>query len=112
MGRLLGDKAPKIYHVNWFLKSSDGKFLWPGFGDNIHVLKWVFERCEGVALAKESGVGLLPKQFDGSPHLFDIDCEKWREEVEGIEHYFKLFGNDLPSLLYDELNNLKRRFNG
>lgn len=109
MGELLGSKAPKIYHVNWFRKGKDGKFLWPGFGENIHVLKWIFERCEGTGEAIDSPVGLLPKNFDAPKELFEIDPSLWKEEVKGLREYYKLFGGHLPEGILEELNNLEKR---
>lgn len=109
MGKILGDKAPRIYHVNWFRKSSDGKFLWPGFGENMHVLKWIFERCEGSATAKSSPVGNLPETFDAAPELFEIDRGQWKEELKGLREYFKLFGDRLPEGIHEELDNLESR---
>ncbi|NGX51176.1 MAG: Phosphoenolpyruvate carboxykinase [GTP] [Chlamydiae bacterium] len=111
MGERLGDKAPTIYHVNWFRKSPEGKFLWPGFGENIHVLKWIFERCEQSVEAKESPVGRMPQEFDAPRELFEIDKEKWKEEVAGLRDYFKLFGKQLPQGLSDELDALEKRLN-
>ncbi|QVL56605.1 MAG: phosphoenolpyruvate carboxykinase (GTP) [Simkaniaceae bacterium] len=109
MGELLGSKAPKIYHVNWFRKGKDGKFLWPGFGENIHVLKWIFKRCEGTGEAIDSPVGLLPKNFDAQKELFAIDPSLWKEEVKGLREYYKLFGGHLPKGILEELNNLEKR---
>jgi len=109
MGKILGDKAPRIYHVNWFRKSSDGKFLWPGFGENMRVLKWIFERCEGSATAKSSPVGNLPETFDAAPELFEIDRGQWKEELKGLREYFKLFGDRLPEGIHEELDNLESR---
>lgn len=109
MGKLLGDKAPKIYHVNWFRKSSDGKFLWPGFGENIHVLKWIFERCEGIGKAKETPVGRVPENFDAPQELFEIDVPKWKEELAGLREYYTLFGDRLPQGIREELDNLGKR---
>ena len=109
MGELLGSKAPKIYHANWFRKGENGKFLWPGFGENIHVLKWIFERCEGTGEAIDSPVGLLPKDFNAQKELFEIDPSLWREEVKGLREYYKLFGGHLPEGILEELNNLEKR---
>lgn len=109
MGELLGSKAPKIYHVNWFRKGKNGEFLWPGFGENIHVLKWIFERCEGTGEAIDSPVGLLPKNFDAPKELFEIDPSLWKEEVKSLREYYKLFGGHLPKGILEELNNLEKR---
>ncbi|MCB1107067.1 MAG: phosphoenolpyruvate carboxykinase (GTP), partial [Chlamydiia bacterium] len=109
MGERLGTHAPKIFHVNWFRKGKDGKFLWPGFGENIHVLKWIFERCEGRGEGVKSPVGLLPKNFDAPQELFEINRDQWKKEVEELREYFKLFGNRLPDKIREELENLKGR---
>jgi len=109
MGELLGSKAPKIYHANWFRKGKNGEFLWPGFGENIHVLKWIFERCEGTGEAIDSPVGLLPKDFNAQKELFEIDPSLWKEEVKGLREYYKLFGGHLPEGILEELNNLEKR---
>jgi len=109
MGELLGSKAPKIYHVNWFRKGENGEFLWPGFGENIHVLKWIFERCEGTGEAINSPVGRLPKDFNASKELFEIDPSLWKEEVKRLREYYKLFGGHLPEGILEELNNLEKR---
>ncbi len=109
MGELLGSKAPKIYHVNWFQKGKNGEFLWPGFGENIYVLKWIFERCEGIGEATDSPVGLVPKGFKASKELFEVDPSLWKEEVKGLREYYKLFGGNFPESILEELNNLEKR---
>ena len=109
MGQLLGNKAPKIYHVNWFRKSPKGDFLWPGFGENIHVLKWIFERCEGEAEVVETPLGNLPQTFDAAEELFEIDVKAWKEEVSKLHDYFKLFGKRLPKGISEELEQLNQR---
>ena len=109
MGKILGDKAPKIYHVNWFRKSQDGAFLWPGFGENIRVLKWIFERCEGEAEAKETPIGKIPKDFDAHSELFKIEAHEWKEQVQKLRTYFSTFGERLPQGLHEELDNLEMR---
>lgn len=109
MGKLLGDKAPKIYHANWFRKGEEGKFLWPGFGENMRVLKWIFERCEGLGEGRKTPVGIFPKDFDAPKELFEINGEAWKEEVKGLREYFTLFGERLPEEISQELDNLERR---
>ncbi len=109
MGELLGSKAPKIYHANWFRKGANGEFLWPGFGENIHVLKWIFERCEGTGEAINSPVGLLPKDFNAQKELFEVDPSLWKEEVKGLREYYKIFGGHLPGVILEELDNLEKR---
>jgi phosphoenolpyruvate carboxykinase (GTP) len=120
MGEKLGDKAPRIFYVNWFRKSEDGKFLWPGFSDNSRVLKWMCERVDGRVGAQESPVGLLPKEddldlkgLDISPEdmkeLMNINPNKWKEELPDIEQHFSTFGNRLPEKLIKQLEELKKR---
>ncbi len=114
------DKLPKIFYVNWFRKDENGKFLWPGFGDNIRVLKWIFGRCDGTADAKKTAVGYLPtkESLDLSgldipeknlEKILSIDKDKWCEEVEEMEKYYKQFGSRLPVELKNELKELKSR---
>lgn len=116
------EMLPKIFYVNWFRKDEEGKFLWPGFGDNIRVLKWIFERVDGADNAKETAIGYLPK--DGTLDLSDLDVPEknmqkllninknlWHKEVKNIKEYYKIFGDKLPQRLIDELNNLETRLN-
>ncbi|NGX39923.1 MAG: Phosphoenolpyruvate carboxykinase [GTP] [Chlamydiae bacterium] len=114
-------KLPKIFHVNWFRKSEEGKFLWPGFGENIRVLKWIFERCSGKGKAKETPIGYVPEDLDLSgldlssdamQELFEIDAESYLREVEELESYFFIFGKTLPQGIRDELDGLKNRLLG
>lgn len=115
-------KLPRIYYVNWFRKSESGEWLWPGFGENSRVLKWIFERCGDRVEGKKTAVGILPdlKTFDISDlklaegaleKLFEIDSEKWREEVANLRNYFKIFGDRLPKGITDELDHLEMRLN-
>ena len=117
------DKLPKIFYVNWFRKGEDGKFLWPGFGDNIRVIKWIFGRCNGTADAKKTAVGYLPtkESLDLSglevpnknlERILSIDKDEWCEEAEEMEKYYKQFGDRLPKELKKELENLKSRLSG
>ena len=112
--------APKIFHVNWFRINADGKFIWPGFGDNIRVLNWILERCEGKADADETAIGYLPKKADLNleglnisdevlTELLSVDKAVWTDEIKGIEEFFAKFGNKLPTELTKELENLKSR---
>jgi len=106
------NKLPKIFNVNWFRKSADGKFLWPGYGENIRVLQWIFERVEGKASAAETAIGYVPKAdsintagLNGvskdMPELLSVDKAKWADELELIKEQFAIFGDRLPL----ELNN-------
>ncbi|MBS0622202.1 MAG: phosphoenolpyruvate carboxykinase (GTP) [Verrucomicrobia bacterium] len=116
-GALQAEKLPKIFYCNWFLKDASGNFLWPGYGENIRVLKWIFERCDGRGAAEESPIGFLPtpEAFDVSDlevnvkALFHVDRQQWLQEAQDLEYYFKLFGAHLPKTLADELHNLRRR---
>ncbi len=120
MGKILGDKAPKIFNVNWFRLDDEGHFLWPGFGDNFRVLEWILGRCEGTADAEETAIGYVPKAEDLNIEGIDIDLdtlksilyvdnEKWAKEAEGITEFYKQFGDKLPQELADELAALKER---
>ena len=108
-----GAKLPKIFHVNWFRKGADGKFLWPGFGDNLRVLEWMLKRCEDRADAVESPIGHLPKKADLnveglkiSDHALDqllqIDEQGWAHEFEAITEYLDEFGGRTPPALRAE----------
>ena len=117
MGKELDeDKAPKIFHVNWFRQDEDGNFIWPGFGDNMRVLLWILDRCAGNADAVESPIGYLPKDIDTTDldiseetlkELLTVDKEVWQKEIAGIEEYFAQFGDRLPEEIKDELEKLK-----
>lgn len=98
---------PKIFYVNWFRKDENGKWLWPGFGDNIRVLKWIFERCEGTANAVKTQIGYLPdiesidisgleNQGINLPLLLSVDKDKWREEIALIKENNNLCGGRFP----------------
>jgi phosphoenolpyruvate carboxykinase (GTP) len=114
------DKLPKIFYVNWFRKSDDGKWLWPGYGDNSRVLKWIFERTEGSGKAVETPIGFLPTpdaiDTKGLPvsgadmaELLKVDVKEWKKELEGIKEHYKKFGSRLPLALGDELAGLEKR---
>lgn len=120
MGKILGDNAPKIFNVNWFRLDEDGKFMWPGFGDNFRVLEWIIKRCEGKADAVETPIGYLPRPEDINLEGLDMDMEtlkkiltvdneKWTAETKEIEEYYKIFGDKLPAELRAELEGLKER---
>ncbi len=113
-------KLPKIYQVNWFRKDADGHWLWPGFGDNARVLKWIVERLEGKVDAIETPVGLVPRPEDIDTTGLDmadddvvkalkVDVEDWRKELPMIEEWFAKFGDKLPAALQAELDGLKAR---
>lgn len=107
------DKLPKIFHVNWFRKGADGKFLWPGFGDNMRVLEWVVARCTGRADAIETPIGTLPRAQDlnldglaiGAPELaalLAIDHAGWKKEIAAIGEYLASYGTHTPAALHAE----------
>ena len=107
------DKLPKIFHVNWFRRDTDGRLLWPGFGENLRVLRWVIDRCEGRVDADTLPIGYLPKAetidiegIDVSPstleQLLAVDPQQWREEMEQIGEYLQSYGDRLPDRLSAE----------
>ncbi len=119
MGQKLGDKAPKIFNVNWFRTDEEGHFIWPGFGDNMRVLMWILDRCEGKADAVETPIGYEPKpedinlegldiSLDTMKGLLDVDKVLWREDADNIEEFYKKFGDKLPHELKDQLETLKK----
>ena len=118
MGEKMGDKAPKIFNVNWFRTDDEGNFIWPGYGDNMRVLNWIIDRCEGKADAVETAIGYLPKPEDIDltdldidlatlKSIFDVDKETWTKEAAEIEEHFKKFGDKLPAELRAQLDTLK-----
>jgi len=111
-------KLPKIFHVNWFRKDAEGRYMWPGYGDNMRVLKWITERCAGVAEAVTTPVGLMPNRADIDltglalteqtlDALLAIDTEVWSKEVEEIQTFFEGFGERLPEGLKDQVGRLR-----
>ncbi len=120
VGKTEGAKLPKIFYVNWFRKNEDGKFMWPGFGENSRVLKWVFDRCAGNAEAIETPIGNLPT-IDGLDlegldvddatiaHLLRVDIDGWLQEIPLIKEYYQQFGDRLPTQLLDEVEKLEKR---
>ena len=120
IGQRPGAKLPKIFYVNWFRRGEDGSFLWPGFGENSRVLKWIFERCDGTAEAVETPIGLLPTRealdltgLDISDEALDIllgvDVRGWREEIPLIRAFYQEFGERMPAALLAELDQLEKR---
>lgn len=106
---------PRIYYVNWFAKDQNGKFLWPGFGENCRILKWIFERTSNRAPARETPIGFLPTTLDTSgltvdlEKLLHVDIDLWQKEAEELTTYFKLFGEQMPKPLLEELAHLKEK---
>lgn len=121
MGEKLGDKAPKIFNTNWFRLDDNGNFMWPGYGDNMRVLEWIINRCEGNADAVETAIGYVPKAeavningledvtVDTIKELLTVDKALWKEEAKGIHEFYAKFGSRLPAKLNEELANLEKR---
>ena len=126
MGEKLGDKAPKIFNVNWFKKDADGNFMWPGFGDNMRVLDWIIKRCEGTVDAVETPIGYVPKpedinregiedevSLDRMKELLAIDKDLWTAEIKEMRRYYdediKAKGGHIPEALYKELDKIEAR---
>ena len=128
MGEKLGDKAPKIFNVNWFKQDEEGHFMWPGFGDNMRVLDWIIKRCEGTIDAEETAIGYLPKKGDinlegiedeVTPEILDkllyVDKELWKKEIAEMRRYYKEDisdkGGHIPAALIAQLDKLEERLN-
>lgn len=120
MGDQGGGKMPKIFYVNWFRRAQDGHWLWPGFGENSRVLKWVFQRCDGKAEATKTPIGHLPTpaslDLDGLDlpeqdlaELLDIDIEHWLQKVPVFREHYARFGGKLPARLAGQLDQLEQR---
>jgi phosphoenolpyruvate carboxykinase (GTP) len=120
VGQRGGAKLPKIFYVNWFRKTEEGRWLWPGYGENSRVLKWVCERVDGTAAAVETPIGLLPTPtgFDTTgldvshedmEELLRVDIDGWRREVPLVEEHYAKFGAALPTQLRSELEALRQR---
>jgi phosphoenolpyruvate carboxykinase (GTP) len=113
-------KLPKIFFVNWFRKDSDGKFMWPGYGENSRVLAWIFDRCDGKDNCVETPIGNLPKPEAIEPpkgvspeamkELCSVDIEGWKKEIADVrKNHYPKFGNKLPKELYSELDAIEKR---
>jgi len=120
MGDLLGDKAPRCFYVNWFRKDKNGKWLWPGFGDNSRVLKWMCERVEGKVGARETAIGLMPKDGDLTldglnipaedwAELMKVDTELFKSTLDGAKEYLAKLGDKLPVRMMEQFEALKKR---
>jgi phosphoenolpyruvate carboxykinase (GTP) len=120
VGQKQGAKLPKIFYVNWFRTDANGKFLWPGYGDNSRVLKWVFERVNGTGNAVDTPIGRLPdpKDIDTTgldiapdtmKNLLDVDVDGWLAEVPLIREHFAKFGSHLPKGMTEEVDKLEAR---
>jgi phosphoenolpyruvate carboxykinase (GTP) len=120
IGQREGADLPRIYYVNWFRKSSGGDFLWPGFGDNGRVLKWVFERCGGKVDGQETPIGVVPApgeldlsnlaiDEDDIQELLAVDVDGWLAEIPLIREYYEQFGSHMPAALSTQLDQLEER---
>jgi len=120
IGEHPGARLPRVYFVNWFRKAQSGGFLWPGFGENSRVLKWIFERCEGTAQAVETPIGNLPPpdgldvaglgvSREALAELLRVDADGWRAEVTSVHEYYDEFGGRVPAELRRELDALAAR---
>ncbi|HOJ79790.1 MAG TPA: phosphoenolpyruvate carboxykinase (GTP) [Clostridiales bacterium] len=117
------DKLPKIFYVNWFRKDKDGNFLWPGFGDNSRVLKWIVERVSGEGKAVETPIGYMPTvdaidttglgiSEETMKELLKVDRNEWLKEVESIREHYASYGPKMPKELYAQLDALEKRLKG
>ena len=115
------NKLPKIFNVNWFRKSAQGKFLWPGYGDNIRVLQWIFERVVGTVAADETAIGYVPQigsintsGLDGvdanMPELLAVDKNQWKDELDLVREQYATFGSHLPEELAKQIIAIEQRF--
>jgi phosphoenolpyruvate carboxykinase (GTP) len=120
MGFARDDKMPKIFHVNWFRTDDEGKFLWPGYGENIRVLRWIIDRCRGKGEAVETPIGWVPSSeaidtngIDVSAKqvkaLLHVDPEAWRQEAEDLAGFYQKVGRTLPQDLEQERQGLLSR---
>jgi phosphoenolpyruvate carboxykinase (GTP) len=120
MGDKLKSKAPKIFYVNWFRKSAEGKFLWPGFGDNSRALKWMCERVDCKAGARKTAIGYVPNASDldlkglnvplqDVKEILDVDTETWKLEIPKMEKFFAQFGDRFPKRLRNQFDGLRNR---
>ncbi|MBR0485045.1 MAG: phosphoenolpyruvate carboxykinase (GTP) [Oscillospiraceae bacterium] len=128
MGEILGDKAPKIFNVNWFKQDENGNFIWPGFGDNMRVLDWIIKRCEDAVDADETAIGYLPKKGDINVEgiedevtpeimdkLLDVDADLWKKEIAEMRRYYDediaAKGGRVPQALRDVLDKIESNLN-
>jgi phosphoenolpyruvate carboxykinase (GTP) len=122
IGRREGAKLPKIFYVNWFRKDEDGRFLWPGFGENSRVLAWICRRCAGTAEAVETPIGLVPSAGDGGidttgleisqeamSQLLEVDPAAWKQQLPQMREHYARFGDRLPDAMRSQLEQLEQR---
>jgi phosphoenolpyruvate carboxykinase (GTP) len=112
-------RPPKIFNVNWFRTDDNGNFMWPGFGENMRVLKWILDRADGTAGARETFIGYVPRPEDINlegiedecppevlKELLDVDAELWKKEAESIKEFYAMIGDSLPQALQRQLDTL------
>jgi phosphoenolpyruvate carboxykinase (GTP) len=115
-----GVKLPRLFYVNWFRKDDDGKFIWPGFGDNIRVLAWMFRRCDDQAEAEDSLLGLVPAEAqididgldvteDDMRELRSVDPGDLRDQIPQMKQHFAQFGDRLPEAIHRQMDALEQR---
>jgi phosphoenolpyruvate carboxykinase (GTP) len=121
VGRAMSpERLPRIFYVNWFRRGADGRFLWPGFGENSRVLEWMFRRCDGEVEARDTPIGLMPAADDldrdgldidpaDLDTLLEVDAAAWRREVSQLEEHYARFGDHLPTELAGQLSTLRER---
>jgi phosphoenolpyruvate carboxykinase (GTP) len=120
IGRRDGAQVPKVFYVNWFRKDEDGRFLWPGFGENSRVLAWIFRRCDDDAEAIETPIGLVPSadaidtegldvSSEDMEQLLAVDPELWKAQLPQVQEHFARFGDELPPELRAQLDALEKR---
>ncbi len=113
-------QLPRIFMVNWFRKGAKGNYLWPGYGDNIRVLKWIFERTEGLSTARSTPIGIVPTEKaidlkglsvpkEDLSQLLHVDAQEWRKELEEMRRYLTIFGDRLPKGVHDQLDRLTEK---
>jgi phosphoenolpyruvate carboxykinase (GTP) len=118
--RSTASKLPKIFYVNWFRQNKSGNYLWPGYGENSRVLKWIFERCDGKVHAQDTPIGRVPEVADLDTkgldikstqveELLSVDLEGWLAELPSIKEHFAHFGSHLPEGLSLEVKALEER---
>jgi phosphoenolpyruvate carboxykinase (GTP) len=119
MGRKIAH-APKIFNVNWFRLNEQGKFMWPGYGENLRVVKWIIDRCFDRVDAQKTPIGYVPHSKDINiegldinnetlDKLLSIDKNDWVEEIKGHKEFFDQFGDRLPKEIWDEYHALESR---
>lgn len=120
IGKHPGAQLPKIFYVNWFRRGEDGHFMWPGYGDNSRVLKWIFERCDGTAKAVDTPIGILPApgaiditgltiSDEDQKALFQVDADGWKAVLPQMKQHFAKFGDKLPKELAEQLKTLETK---